>query len=328
MKIDFVIPWVDGGDAAWQALRNQHLDSPAKIDESRYRDWDILRYWFRAVEKYAPWVNQVHIVTCGQWPEWLNRDHPKLRLVDHRDFIPPEYLPTFNSMTIELNFHRIPGLSEHFVYFNDDVFLNRPVDPEDFFVDGVPCELAVMEPLIPGAVRDPHIHALCNNMAFINTHFHKRDVLRKNPAKWYCLKYGKGLIKNLLNTPGAKFSNFSSPHVTSPMLKSVYEEVWALEPDLLDSTCRHKFRSLESVNQYIMSYYNMCNGNFVPRCAAFSSCYAIGPQSQAMYRDIKAGQHKVICLNDGASVMDFGAEKNRLIAVFESVFPEKSSFEV
>lgn len=328
MKIDFVMPWVDGSDTAWQALRNQYSETPDAIDESRYREWDILKYWFRAVETYAPWVNRIHFVTCGQWPQWLNKEHPKLQLVDHGDFIPPEYLPTFNSMTIELNLHRIPGLSEQFVYFNDDVFLNRPVTEKDFFQNGLPCDVAVMKPLIPGVVRDPHIHAICNVMAFINTHFRKREVLRKNPGKWYSPKYGKGLIKNLLNTPGAQFSCFSSPHVTSPMLKSVYEEVWALAPELLDSTCRNKFRSLESVNQYIMTYYNLCKGNFVPRSTKFSACYAIGSQSQALYQDLKNGQHKVICLNDGAHVADFQLEKARLVEVFESLFPEKSSFEI
>lgn len=327
MKIDFVIPWVNGNDAHWQATRNEYCENKAEIDESRYREWDILKYWFRAVEKYAPWVNRIHFVTCGQQPQWLNTDHPKLHCVNHTDFIPPEFLPTFNSMTIELNFHRIPGLSEHFVYFNDDMYLNRPVNPEDFFTHGVPNETAVMTAIEPGTPCDPHIHSICNVMAVINRHFQKRLVLKKNFSKWYTPKYGKGLVKNLLHTPGSRFSCFSLPHISSSMLKSVYEEVWALEPELLHGACKEKFRASNGVNQYLMTFYNLCKGNFVPRSADFGFCYQIGTQTQAMLRDIRTGQHKVICVNDNQDVADFAAEKAGLIAAFEAVLPEKSSFE-
>lgn len=327
MKIDFVMPWVDGNDAKWQTLRNEYSDSPARIDESRYRDWDVLKYWFRAVEKYAPWVNRVHFVTCGQCPDWLNREHPKLKLVDHKDFIPAQYLPTFNSMAIELNLHRIEGLSEHFVYFNDDVYLNAPVKPEDFFRDGLPCHTAVLTSLTPGTANDPHIHAICNVMAFINTHFKKKAVLKKNFRKWYSLKYGKGLVKTLLNTPGSRFSNFSNSHVANSMRKSTYEAVWALEPELLDTACKSKFRSLQGVNQYIMTYYDLCSGNFAPRKSGFGTCYDIGIRDSAMYRDIRSGSHKLICVNDNEGIADFEKAKVMLTAAFEAVLPEKCSFE-
>ena len=85
----------------------------------RYRDWEILKYLFRSIENFAPWVNNVYFVTCGHLPAWLNTECPKLQIVSHKDFIPEKYLPTFNSHSIEWNFHRIKNLSEHFVYFND-----------------------------------------------------------------------------------------------------------------------------------------------------------------------------------------------------------------
>lgn len=328
MKIDFVIPWVDGNDPQWQSQRNLYCPQPEALDESRYREWDILHYWFRAVEKYAPWVNRIFFITCGQCPPWLNRDHPKLRLVDHKDFIPQEYLPTFNSMTIELNLHRISELSEHFVYFNDDVFLNRPVCAEDFFIDGLPRDAAIMTNLTPGTVFDPHIHAICNVMAIINTHFRKKTVLRQNPGKWYSLKYGKGLIKNLLNAPGSRFSCFSNPHIATSLRKSSFEAVWQLEPDALDTACRNKFRELNSINQYLIRYYQLCSGSFVPRRADLGICYDIGYNDEAMYRDIRSGNHKLICVNDNVDVQDFEANKARLIAAFQSVLPEKSTFEL
>ena len=103
--IDFVIPWVDGSDPAWQKERDAkaaQLGSMERCDNrsERYRDWDNLRYWFRGVEKFAPWVHKIYFVTWGHLPEWLDVQHPKLVIVRHEDYIPKEYLPTFNSHTI------------------------------------------------------------------------------------------------------------------------------------------------------------------------------------------------------------------------------------
>lgn len=327
MVIDFVVAWVDGGDPAWRKLRGAYLGSEESVDESRYREWDILPYWFRAVERFAPWVNKIYFVTCGQCPPWLNRNHPKLQLVDHKDFIPAEYLPTFNSMTIELNLHRIPGLSEHFVYFNDDMHLNSPVTPEDFFVDGLPCETAVMSTLNPVSVCDAHVHTICNVMGIINSRFSKKAVLKKAPGKWYNLKYGKGLMKNLLNTPGSHFSCFTLPHVCSSMRKSIFEEVWELEYERLHQACKEKFRASNGINQYIMSFFNLCKGEFYPRSSDFGRCYAIGNQSRAMLDDIRHHRHKVICINDNADVADFEGEKAALLEALQQVFPNRSAFE-
>lgn len=139
--IDVVYTWVDGTDKAWQRARAEALGvaDPAAFTENaasdaRFLDHDELRYSLRSLEKYAPWVNHIWIVTAGQVPAWLNLDHPKVTVVDHRDIWSPEgILPTFNSHAIEAHLHRIEGLSEHFLYFNDDVFLGRPCDPELFF---------------------------------------------------------------------------------------------------------------------------------------------------------------------------------------------------
>ena len=115
--IDFVIPWVDDSDPVWRAKKAQYTGVAASEgnEDARYRDWDTLKYWFRGVEKFAPWVRYIYFVTDNQKPEWLNVEHPKLKWVKHTDFIPEEYLPTFNSNVIELNLHRIDDLAEHFI---------------------------------------------------------------------------------------------------------------------------------------------------------------------------------------------------------------------
>ena len=142
MKIDFVVTWLDSNDPIWQSDFQKYKGIISVGDQSnaRYRDWDLFRYWFRAVERYAPWVNHIYLVTNGKFPDWINPNHPKLVLVNHSDYIPAFFLPTFNSHTIELNMGKIQGLSEHFVYFNDDFFLNSEVTPDYYFKEGLPCD--------------------------------------------------------------------------------------------------------------------------------------------------------------------------------------------
>lgn len=327
MDIDFVLAWVDGSDPEWLRLRNSYCEESKKINEACYRDWCVLKYWFRAVETYAPWVRKIHFVTYGQTPDWLNTNHPKLHLVNHTDYIPAEYLPTFNANVIELNFHRIPDLAEHFVYFNDDMYLNGMVIPSDFFVDGKPCDSAVLSQLSPTVLRDHFKHILCNDMAFVNDHFSKHTVMRRDFAKWFSPKYGKELLKNIYYGISSRFSAFQNFHLPSAMLKSTFEKVWELEPEALDHTCKNRFRGLNDLNQYVMSYYNICTGNFMPRSTDFGKYYVIGPDSKALHRDIAEHRHKLICANDNIDFIDIEEEQAQLIAAFEQALPEKSSFE-
>ncbi len=138
--VDVVYTWVDGSDPAWDAARQARLDGivgTAQTRESsgraRFLARDELRYSLRSLHLFAPWVRRIHVVTAGQVPDWLDTADERINLVDHRDILPAEALPTFNSHAIETSLHLIDGLAEHFLYFNDDFFLARPVHPETFF---------------------------------------------------------------------------------------------------------------------------------------------------------------------------------------------------
>lgn len=143
--IDLVYMWVDGNDAEWQAKRAHYsgecLDRSRGADAisvARWRNNDELRYSLRSVEMYAPWVNHIYIITDNQRPEWL-ANHPKVSVVDHREILPPEALPTFNSEAIESCLYKIKGLCEHFIVANDDTLFAQKVEPTDFFLsDGRP----------------------------------------------------------------------------------------------------------------------------------------------------------------------------------------------
>ena len=141
--IDFVYLWVDGSDPVWRAKKDVHIgvDKTQSLVncEGRYADNDELKYSLRSLEKYAPWIRTIHIVTDNQVPKWLDTSNPKIHIVDHSEILPQESLPCFNSALIEHFLWKIPGLSEHFLYGNDDMFLNKPATPASFFdANGLP----------------------------------------------------------------------------------------------------------------------------------------------------------------------------------------------
>ena len=170
-KIDFVLLWVDGNDPKWLKEKEKYSSSKnlgTSNTKNRFRDWNNLQYWFRAVEKYSSWVNKIFFVTWGHVPSWL-KENKKLQIVKHEDFIPKEYLPTFNSNTIILNLHRIKGLSENFVLFNDDMFLNDYVKETDFFINGIPRDQFSYNLISStGNENDSFNHMLLNNIDIIN----------------------------------------------------------------------------------------------------------------------------------------------------------------
>lgn len=133
--IDVVYTWVDGGRPDYAELVRRHAARPGDFNPERFRDpFEMLRHSLRSLEQFAPWVRHVHLFTCRPHaPAWLRRDHPRLRLVHHDEVVTePGVLPVFNSNVIESFLHRLPGLSDHFLYLNDDYFLGAPVTPADF----------------------------------------------------------------------------------------------------------------------------------------------------------------------------------------------------
>lgn len=324
--IDIVIPWVDGNDIAW-IHEKQKYERVENGDnrENRYRDWDNLQFLFRGIEKFLPWIRRIHFITWGHIPEWLNTKEPRLHIVNHADYIPQKYLPTFNSHTIEWNMHLISGLSEKFIYCNDDTFFIAPLAERDFFEFGLPKDAAIETVLV--FVKDGIGQIIGNDLGVINSRFKKREVIKKHFCKWYSIKYGKKILNNIYYSPIQAFTGFLNPHMPNPFLKSTFEEIWNKESEILDLTCSHKFRNDKDVNQWLARYWQLVNGKFVPGKLRKGNFLIIKENDKEIKDVIENQKNKMICLSDYITDIDFEAEKRFLNSCFEKILPEKCSFE-
>jgi hypothetical protein len=235
--IDIVYTWVDGQDPAWQVEYNKWIEEYIPLflnydshTRNRFRSRDELRYSLRSIRQYAKFCNHIYIVTFSQRPKWL-QDHKKITIVDHKEiFKNLEDLPTFNSQAIESNLHRIPGLSEKFIYFNDDVLLRREVDESYFFTKKDKIRVYMSPLFAPSGMILPeelsYVSAWKNTSALLNKEFKAEQRHR------------------LAHAPFA-------------LKKSIIEEVETRFPEVFRQVSSHKFRLSEDfvITNGLVQYY-------------------------------------------------------------------------
>lgn len=330
MEIDFVITWVDMDDPQWKADFAKHS---GKIDnlknemtEARFRDHGLLRYWFRGVEQFAPWVRKIHFVTCGQRPEWLNTAHPKLQLVDHSDYIPTKFLPVFNSTLIEIYMHKLPDLTPLFVYFNDDFFVINEVGKERFFTNGLPNDIAAFR---HNSGMGLWSKTLKNNIRVINERFDKKEVLQRDHDKWFHPSYGKKANLTRLLQPYDKFVTLITPHNAQPYLKETFEEVWDYAGDKLTAMSKNRFRSTEDYTPELFRTWQICRSNFMPyNTYQDTKMFPLLMRPKQAVRAIYDQSYKLICLNDNQHIRNYDQVMDNIEAAFQTILPEKSTFEL
>ena len=326
--VDIVMTWVDGNDPKWKEERNKYVSLVDRKNKStggdeRYIDDGLLQYIFRGIEKFAPWVNKVHFVTWGHLPEWLNINHPKINIVKHEDFMPKKYLPTFAGNPLSLNFHRINGLAEHFIYVNDDMYFIKPTKKDVFFKRGLPCDMAVQEVIDMYSYHDVYYYSVMNDITLLNHLIDKKTAIKKHPMKWFNIRYGlKYNIKNLLLSPFNLFSGIYEPHSPAPYLKSTYEEVWLKLEKELDDTSLRKIRSPYNCSENVIRYYQMAKGDFYP---INRNKYGIVTTMSAknLSSIILEQKYNMVCINYSDKTF---LEKIR--KSFDTLLPEKSGFEL
>ncbi|MFD4959679.1 Stealth CR1 domain-containing protein [Microbacterium sp. NPDC058389] len=324
--IDVVILWVDVSDPAWRAARAEALGGSS---ESRYtganNDWDSLRYLLRSIERYCPWARRVHLVTPDQVPRWLVVDHPRISVVDQRDLLPPDASPSFNSMAVEVNLDRIPGLAPTFVYFNDDMLVLKETSAEDLVPRGRPAGFAVQNAL---SASNDWSHWVLNAVGAVNAVFDKRSVMRARPWQWFSLRYGRHLVRNVALLPWGAFTGFFEPHVPMVLHTETFRQVRCRLPELIEATSRSRVRSLTDVSPFLFRYWQLCTGDFTPVSPdAYGRFFEVGIDTlDAIDAHLRANGSMFVCLNDGPAAEEEGAHE-RLHAILDARFPAPSTFE-
>lgn len=308
MDIDLVYLWVDGNDPKWIAKRNACVGAPTGSGEhceGRYANHDELKYSLRSAEMYAPWLRKIFIVTDGQTPAWLDTSNPKVQIVDHRQIMPEECLPCFNSTVIEHFIARIPGLAEHFLFANDDMLFNRPVQPSDFFAaDGLPIVRFNRRPM----------RRL--------TLWLKEHVLRKKRNNYLQIIHNAALA---VQRRYGKYIGHKTHHNIDAYLKSDYERTRQEFADDLAPTLGNHVRATNDIQRHLYTYVALLRGRAHRTFVNQSTSMRFHIDNSRHYEKYEKLNPMLLCMNDSQYATE--ADRLRSAQFLAQLFPKKSAFE-
>ena len=291
--MDIVITYVNGHDPLWQKDYEQYTNIP--ILEKRFRDWNTLRYLFRGIEANMPFIRKVFLVVSNdsQVPAWIDRN--QVEIVLHKDIIPAEYLPTFNSNTIEMHLHCIKELDEQFLYFNDDMFPIAPCEPTDFFREG-------------------------RIVIKFSKHFLAMDMFKN-----ICKNSNRLARKALGLKPSYMF--LRPQHICSPMLKSQCKEVYEKEQsEIIASLTRT--RTAENYTQYLFLDYIYLKGMAINEKISKKHFSTAVASANTIKKFILNPTRKLMCINDvRLSEKRYQKLHTTRLDAFEKRYPKKCKFE-
>jgi hypothetical protein len=322
--IDAVITFVDGSDPIW--IENYKRFKASDLQESsnpkdaavgnRFRSCSELKYCLRSINKFAPWIRTIYLVVSGpsQLPPWLNSNSPTLRVISHKDFIPNDYLPTFNSHVIEAHLHRLPGLSEIFLYFNDDVFLGKPTKPSDFITDKGKMKF------FPDGGKGKY----ASPKGVPNSQDSAHQAMWKNVNRWLDQNYVEEERSLMLHAPAV-------------LSKSLMNDLWNKLSTELDETSRHRFRNMAdfgitcALHQYVSLYENL-GEKVSPRNGICYSGELTGQddKDEKVFNDIRKRSWLSFAINDSDPKLSddtCGKMFDFLESIFPNVHPSKYELE-
>ena len=310
MDIDLVYLWVDGNDPQWLEKRRPYfkiVDEKSDVTcKGRYMNNDELKYSLRSAEKYAPWIRQIFIVTDNQKPNWLDTTNPKIKIIDIKDIMPQDCLPCFNSIVIECYFYKIPGLSEQFLYANDDMFFNADVQPDFFFAkDGFPIvrlkrryweKLKFRVRLFMGEKPGTHRTEVYNASVLVEKKFGK---------------YYSGMPHH--NIDAYKKNDF----------RNAIEDIFR-EQAIKSKT--NRVRTKNDLGRSVISYYALAIGHGHLKYVEIEESAFLHVFKPDIMERLRFLKPKLFCLNDNEHVTD--EDRERIRPFLETIFPEKSQFEL
>ncbi|MEV6107467.1 stealth family protein [Streptomyces sp. NPDC051940] len=307
--VDAVYTWVDGSDPAWLRRRARYSGTAYHLEAAnaaRYADHDELRYSLRSLATYAPWIRNVYLVTDDQVPDWLDTAHPRLRVVSHREiFRDPSVLPTFNSHAIESQLHHIEGLSEHFLYFNDDVFLGAEALPQDFFLANGLTKYFPSPALVPlGSPGDDDVPV---------------SVAAKNNRQLIERRFGTTPVQKMKHTPHA-------------LRRGVLDEIEKEFAQEHAATASHRFRSRAdlAIPSSLHHYYAFHTGRATSARIRYAYLDLSHPGAAVRLDRLLAERTRtVFCINDTLSLEEDVAGNTALLRPFlQAYFPVPSPYEL
>lgn len=309
IPVDLVYLWVNGNDSEWKERKSKftgiEYKDTGKDCKGRYSDNDELRHNLRAVEKYAPWIRNIFIVTDCKPPQWLDTSNPKIKIIDQNILLAPESIPCFNSVIIEHRLHLIPGLSEYFLYANDDMFLNKEVSFNDFFTKD-------LKPIVR-----------LNRRFFRKFWVNHRLNSKKHPLDNYNLTIHRAasLVKNKLG----RYIGHKPHHNIDSFKKSDYEETYRLFKSEIESTFNNHLRSDSDIQRAIYVFTVILQGKAKMKLVNDKTSFRCHIEKAHYFDDIEKKNPLFFCLNDSQFATD--DDRKRVSEFLEKKFPEKSQFE-
>ena len=297
-SIDLLITYVNSSDSNWvrDYIKTTKTHNPNSV---RFRSWGTLKYLFRGIEKYMPFVRNICLIVSrpSQVPAWV--DKKNVRIIYHDEFIPKEFLPTFNSCTIESFFWNIPNLSDRVIYFNDDMFPIKPMKESDFFTGSTP------------------------NIKFTEP----EDYASNNIFRSQC-RSGMDMVMKAMNLPTFEKGKIIRPyHISSAFTRDCFDKVKELCENKIPSTIT-PLRAFKNVNQYIYSYYNYFTNNYVSKTVDYKYFELSDKNISLIVKEITNGTHHMVCLNDSENIKNAARTNYILINEFEKKLYKKSRFEL
>lgn len=292
--MDIVITYVDGNDPVWKKDYEKYTNVP--VMEKRFRDWGTLKYLLRGIEVNMPFIRNVYLVVShqSQVPDWVDRTN--LKIVLHKDIIPEKYLPTFNCNPIEMHLHRIDGLDEEYLYFNDDLFPLAPCKEEDFFRNG-------------------------RGVLGFSSHFLVSGMYKK------ICRNSDTYARKALSMPISM--RFIRPqHTCTAMFRSECELLYdMLKDDILTSLTRT--REDNNLNQYLFLDYQYYKGRMINEKISNKHCSVALATPGKLRALILEPTRKLLCVNDvHLSEKRYEQLRKEMLDAFELKFPVKSRFEI
>lgn len=281
--VDAVYTWVNHADPAWAALYARHKPAtgarPDQTDAaaaSRFHSNDELRYSLRSIAANLPWIRQIHVFTNCARPAWLKAEDPRLNWVFHDEVMPMEVLPTFSSHVIESYLHHLPGLSEHFLYINDDVFVTKPLEKTYFFAENG-CSRAFLDPY--GMVSGP--------------------VIAGNPDYLNAARNSAALLHDAFGFRPTQLHQ----HTVFALRRSVLHEIEARWAAQIEQMRRHKFRTAEDLNvvSFLYHHYAIATGRALPDHAATAFIKPLDIRWRSALQASVKKDLETLCINEGGT---------------------------